>query len=105
MGDANGNVVDLNVWEVDRILSDTRILPYGYSIVDYTFLVPEDLSGDLTINANLNYWPFPQQLVDELLGEGKLKVDIVNMTSTKATIRVQDENSESAIAMKKEIKK
>jgi len=105
LGDANGNVVDLNVWEVDRILSDTRILPYGYSIVDYTFLVPEDLSGDLTINANLNYWPFPQQLVDELLGEGKLKVDIVNMTSTKATIRVQDENSESAIAMKKEIKK
>ncbi|NBI54705.1 multiheme c-type cytochrome [Photobacterium alginatilyticum] len=100
LGDANGNVVDLNVWEVDRILSDTRILPNGYSIVDYTFLVPEEVTGDITLNADLKYWPFPQKLVDELLGKGKLKVDIVNMTSTKTTISVEAKDASTAVAMK-----
>ena len=100
LGDANGNVVDLNVWEVDRILSDTRILPNGYSVVDYTFLVPEEVTGDITLNATLKYWPFPQKLVDELLGKGKLKVDIVDMTSTKATISVKAKDPSSAVAMK-----
>ncbi|WP_232323298.1 multiheme c-type cytochrome [Photobacterium sp. J15] len=100
LGDANGNVVELNVWEVDRILSDTRILPNGYSVVDYTFVVPEDISGNITLDATLNYWPFSQKLVDELLGEGKLKVDIVNMTSAQIKLPVTKEKSAKAIAMK-----
>lgn len=98
LGDANGNVVDLNVWEVDRILSDTRIQPNGYSIVDYTFQIPEDISGIVTLYAQLNYWPFPQKIVDELLGKDKLKVDIVNMTSARAVLPIA--NAEQTIAMK-----
>lgn len=100
LGDINGNVVDLNVWEVDRILSDTRILPNGYSIVDYTFIVPEDVSGEITLDATLNYWPFSQHLVDELLGKDQLEVDIVNMTSVRASLNVSEGEQKKAIAMK-----
>ncbi|MCW8331997.1 cytochrome c family protein [Photobacterium sp. SDRW27] len=101
LGDANGNVVDLNVWEVDRVLSDTRILPNGYSIVEYTFLVPDDIDGEITLNATLNYWPFSQQLVDELLGKDKLTVDIVEMTSVSAKVSVAKEESKKIATIKK----
>ncbi|MGF1702469.1 cytochrome c family protein [Photobacterium makurazakiensis] len=86
LGDVDGNIVELNVWEVDRILSDTRIPPKGYSIVEYTFLMPDNLNQDITLSATLKYWPFSQKLVDELLGEGKLKVDVVEMTSTSTEV-------------------
>lgn len=88
LGDANGNVVDLNVWEVDRVLADTRIPPKGFAIVDYTFVVPDNAGEHLSLNATLNYWPFSQHLIDELLGKGKLKVDIVEMTTASALITI-----------------
>lgn len=88
LGDANGDVVDLNVWEVDKVLSDTRILPKGYALVDYTFVVPADVSGSVQLSATLNYWPFSQKLVDELLGENQLQVEIVNMASTQQSLPV-----------------
>ncbi|MEJ2765633.1 multiheme c-type cytochrome [Photobacterium sp. MCCC 1A19761] len=93
LGDKNGDVVDLNVWEVDRILSDTRILPHGYTIVEYTFLVPDNIHGKLSLEAKLNYWPFSQHLVDELLGEGELTVDIVTMTTATAQLSTEPSNA------------
>ncbi|PSW14737.1 cytochrome c family protein [Photobacterium sanctipauli] len=96
LGDSDGNVVDLNVWEVDRILADTRIPPKGYSVVDYTFLVPVDVTGTLSLSATLNYWPFSQMLVDELLGEGKLTVDIVEMTTTSAEVNITEQTATTA---------
>lgn len=98
LGDKNGDVVDLNVWEVDRILSDTRILPNGYTIVEYTFLVPQNIQGSVTLDAKLNYWPFSQQLVDELLGEGKLTVDIVTMTTASTELRVTPPKADASLA-------
>jgi len=89
LGDKNGNVVDLNVWEVDRVLSDNRILPKGYALVKYQFMVPNEVKGPLSLSANLNYWPFPQKLVDELLGEGKMKVEIVTMTTAQHNLKLQ----------------
>ncbi len=86
LGDVYGEVVDINVWEVTRVLSDTRILPMGYAIVNYTFFLPPQVKGPITLKADLNYWPFPQKIVDELLGEGTLKVEIVRMTSVEKQI-------------------
>ncbi len=93
LGDKNGNVVDLNVWEVDRVLSDNRILPKGYALVKYRFMVPTDVQGPLSLNANLNYWPFSQKLVDELLGEGKMKVEIVTMTTAQHSLKLQSRSA------------
>ncbi|MGR5062025.1 multiheme c-type cytochrome [Photobacterium sp. DNB22_13_2] len=88
LGNAKGEVVDLNVWEVDRVLADTRIPPKGYSIVDYTFVVPADSGAMLNLDITLNYWPFSQQLVDELLGEDVLEVDVVEMTSLETSLKI-----------------
>ncbi|KGJ99315.1 multiheme c-type cytochrome [Thalassotalea sp. ND16A] len=89
LGDKDNNVVDLDVWSVDRVLADTRILPKGYAIVDYTFTIPTGIQGPLVLNAELNYWPFSQHLVDELLGPGKLAVEVVQMTSVTQSLAVQ----------------
>ena len=86
LGDKNGDEVDLDVWLVDRILFDNRILPKGYQIVDYNFRVPEKVEGPLTIRADFNYWPFPQKIVDFLLGEGKLQVEVTQIATTNAMI-------------------
>jgi Zn-finger protein len=81
LGDKNGDVVDVNVWEADRILSDTRILPKSYTDVTYMFEIIGNATPPFRIQAKLNYWPFPQHIVDELLGKNKMKVDIVEMAT------------------------
>ena len=80
--------MDLAVWTVTRILSDNRILPGGYSIVDYDVPVPADVVGHLTVEAVLKYWPFPQKIVDVLLGAGAMKVEIVEMAHTAQRVNI-----------------
>ena len=70
------------------IISDNRILPGGYSIVEYDVPIPQNVNGIVTIEATLRYWPFPQKVVDELLREGNLKVEIVEMCKATQTIEV-----------------
>ncbi|HEX7027053.1 MAG TPA: multiheme c-type cytochrome [Gammaproteobacteria bacterium] len=89
MGDKDGNIVDINVWEVARVLSDSRIPPMGYATVDYVFHVPHDIQGPLHLNAQLNYWPFSQHMADELLGKGEMEVEVVMMAETEAAIPVE----------------
>lgn len=81
LGDKNGDVVDINVWEADRILADTRILPNSYRDVIFMFDISKDVRAPLSLHADLNYWPFPQSIVDELLGEESIDVSITKMTS------------------------
>jgi len=79
LGNSKGEVVDINVWEADRLLSDTRIPPDGHADVEYVFTVDERARGPLLIRADLNYWALPQHVADELLGTNELTVDIVQM--------------------------
>jgi hypothetical protein len=88
LGDAEGHEVDLEVWSVTRILSDNRILPGGYSVVDYYVPVPADVEGPLTVEAELKYWPFPQKIVDTLLGAGAMKVEIVGMANATQRVNI-----------------
>lgn len=81
LGDKHGNELDIEVWNATQILSDNRILPKGYIVRDFSFLVPPDAVGPLTLSAKLNYWPFSQKLVDYLLGKDQLQVEITQMAS------------------------
>ncbi|MDH4609998.1 cytochrome c family protein [Pseudomonas sp. BN102] len=79
LGDKDGQELDIAVWNATQILSDNRILPKGYDVREFSFQVPADAVGPVTLTAELNYWPFSQRLVDYLLGKDKMKVEITRM--------------------------
>ncbi len=86
LGDKQGNIVDLKLWQADRVLYDTRIPAKGYSIVDYNFVLPKGITSPITVTADLNYWSFPQKIVDLLLGENTMVVPIIKMVSATAIL-------------------
>lgn len=86
LGDKHGNELDIEVWNATQILSDNRILPKGYIVREFSFLVPPDAVGPLTLSAKLNYWPFSQKLVDHLLGKDQLQVEITQMASVTQSV-------------------
>ena len=88
MADASGHIVHDDVSKVAQVLYDTRILPKSYSEVEFTFDVPHDVSGDLTLTADLNYWSYSQQLADDLLGKNKLLVPVEKMTSAQKKVNI-----------------
>lgn len=81
LGDADGNIIDVEVWKATRILHDNRILPRGYADVRFDVPIPSDAKGSLTIKADLNYHSFPQHFVDHLLGKNAPKVPTELMSS------------------------
>ena len=101
MADANGHIVHDDVSKVTQVLYDTRILPKSYSEVEFTFDVPQDVSGELTLTADLNYWSYSQQLADELLGKNKLLVPIEKMTSAQKKVNTATQARSPNAATKK----
>lgn len=91
LGDKDGKELDIEVWNATQILSDNRILPKGYDVRKFTFLVPADIVGPVTLSAELNYWPFPQKLVDFLLGKDKLPVEITQMAKATQSVIVSSD--------------
>lgn len=87
LGDAGGKPT-MKVWLADRILSDNRIPPKGQSIETFTFNVPGDAAGPLSISAKLNYISATQELADELFGKGVIKPPVVEMASANNTIKI-----------------
>lgn len=96
LGDKDGNQVDLEVWNVTRILSDNRLPANGWDIRTFHFEVPATAKTPLKVNAKLNYWPFPQKVVDELLSPGKLPVEITTMASVEQQIALGGSNKKIA---------
>ena len=88
LGDPDGNVVEFAVWEADRVLSDTRILPMGYSDARFDFNIPLNAKGPFTVTAELNYWGFPQSILDKIVGENKIESQIAKMASISRKIPV-----------------
>lgn len=86
LGDKDGNELDVEVWNATQILSDNRILPKGYDTREFSFLVPADAVGPLSLTAELNYWPFSQKLADYLLGKDKLQVEISQMAKVTQSV-------------------
>jgi len=85
LGDSSGKPT-MKVWMADRILSDNRIPPKEYSIETYTFNIPQDVAGPLSISAKLNYQSASQELADELFGKGVIKPPVVVMASANASM-------------------
>lgn len=88
LGDKDGNEVTTDVWKVTHIIDDTRILPEGQDVRSFFVNVRPNAKGPFTLQADLNYWPFSQALVDQLLGPGKLPVEIVTMATTTLKVPV-----------------
>jgi hypothetical protein len=89
LGDRNGNVVDVNILEADRILYDTRIEPRGYGEETYMFEVPKSAVGPLRLVADLNYWSFSQALLDDLLGKDAPRAHFTLMATAMKSVRVK----------------
>lgn len=88
LGDSDGNVVEFAVWEADRVLSDTRILPMGYSDASYDFKIPSEAEGPFTVTAELNYWGFSQSTLDKIVGENKIESQISKMATISEIIPI-----------------
>jgi hypothetical protein len=88
LGDKDGNTVDTEIWLVTSVLADTRVLPNGYDIRTFHFPVPLKAEGPFKLEAKLNYWPFSQALADQLLGPGKMPIEIVTIASADTNVAV-----------------
>lgn len=87
LGDASGNPT-IKVWEAESILSDNRIFPKETRVENYTFAIPRDVMGPITVVAKLNYRSASQKLLDELFGEGAVVAPVIEMASAEGTIKV-----------------
>ncbi len=84
-GDANGTPTE-KVWLAEKILSDNRIPPKGYSIQYFNFTVPADTQKPVTIMTRLNYVSASQELSDLLFGQGKVRPPVIEMASANYTL-------------------
>ncbi len=84
-GDASGRHTE-KVWFAEKILSDNRIPPKGYSIEYYNFTIPKTAKRPVILSARLNYVSASQELSDLLFGKGKVRPPVVEMTSANYTL-------------------
>lgn len=89
LGDKDGNPTE-KVWFAERILSDNRIPPKGYSIENYSFEIPGNAKGPLGVDVRLNYISASQELLDILFEEGEIISPAIEMTSATTTIEIPD---------------
>jgi hypothetical protein len=73
-------------WEIVRFESNTTIPPKGSAAPAYSFQLPADAKGPLSVKATLHYRSFDQELANLLLGAAAPKVPIVDMVSTDGEI-------------------
>ncbi len=85
-GDGNGRPV-MNVAKARTILKDKRIGPMK-SVVE-SYRLPEIREGTVTAEVKLWYRIAPQELVDSVLGKGKLKIPAVLMASDKKSLSMK----------------
>lgn len=88
--DREGNPTD-KVWLAEKILSDNRISPKGYSIENYTFTIPPDAEGPLSVSVKLYYISASQELSDLLFGRGEVIAPAIEMASTWVSINIPEE--------------
>ncbi|WP_135613158.1 multiheme c-type cytochrome [Methanococcoides sp. AM1] len=85
LADAEGQVTD-KLWEAESIVSDNRILPKGTEVESHSFVMPEDSVDPILVEAKLLYRSAPQDMVDELFGEGTYDVPVVDMVNAYGSI-------------------
>ncbi len=76
-------------WEIVRFESNTSIPPRGAATPSYSFLLPADAQGPLTVKATLHYRSFDQELANLLLGAAAPRVPVIDMVSTSGEIPIR----------------
>lgn len=84
--DGKGNVV-MNVAKARKVLSDKRIAPLKSS--KETFNLPVIKDQNVNVDVKLWYRIAPQEIVDAVVGAGKIKIPAVLMASEKKTVKIQ----------------
>ncbi len=75
------------VWEAAEIIYDKRIPPKKTVTEKRTFNIPSGGKGPVKVTAILKYRSFNQHFIDELLGKGKIKIPVVEMTRATTTLK------------------
>lgn len=83
-GDGKGNRV-MNVAKARQVLSDRRIAPLER--VTELYQLPSGYEGNLIVEARLWYRIAPQELVDGILGKGKVNITPVLMASDRRVLK------------------
>ncbi len=85
-GDGKGKQV-MNVAKAREILKDKRIAPLKSS--QESFLLPQIKEQSVTVDVKLWYRLAPQELVDAVVGSGKIKIPVVLMASDKKVVKLE----------------
>jgi hypothetical protein len=73
-------------WEIVRFESITTIPPKGSALVPYSFELPPDVKGPLTVTATLHYRSYDQAVANLLLGKDAPVIPVIDMTAATGTI-------------------
>jgi hypothetical protein len=87
-GDAEGKVT-YKPWEVTQFLFKRLIPPKGSERDSFEVSLPEDLSGELRIDARLYYRSAPPKLVLSLLGDEAIELKQVEMARAEVGLTVR----------------
>jgi hypothetical protein len=76
-------------WRISHFARVRVIPPKGSDTSTFSFVLPDNLrKGELSIRSVLRYRSFSQELADELLGEGAIKVPVVDMVVKETSLSV-----------------
>lgn len=88
---ARGGINDLHqVWD-NRVVAYNNSIQSGRSqLVRYTFRLPHEAAGEVTLTATIKYRRFDQHFIDFAMAKDHFPEPVVDMVSTSRTIHVGD---------------
>ena len=85
--DKDGNVTYLP-WRAERMLKE-KLIPAGETVRErYTVPMSADVAGPLDVQVRLRYRSAPQEVMDQLFGEGRFDLEIVDMAEAVDQVAV-----------------
>ncbi len=88
--DAQGNKIeDHRFWRAHGTIGKQVLAPFEKRVDTLTFSVPDDMKGDLTINATWRYYRISPKILDLLLNESFPAIEPLVVGSATAVARIQ----------------
>lgn len=75
-------------WEIARFEYNKTIPPKGSAVENYSFAVPTDSKGPLSVKTVLRYRSYPQAVANLLLGKEAPTLPIVDMVSNNVSVKL-----------------
>jgi hypothetical protein len=87
LADEEGEVTYLP-WRAVRIVQE-KLIPAGETLRErYNVPIPAGTAGPLRVQARLRYRSAPQEVLDDLFGPGRFDLEIVDMATAEAALRL-----------------